>query len=68
MFIEYISFTGLSEFPTFSFEFISRVVLILFSSLALVFIGYKIKGGVGATVAILIVASFLLYINGLLPI
>jgi uncharacterized membrane protein len=67
MFLEYVSLTGLSEFPTFSFEFISRIVVILFASIALIAIGYKIKGGWGATVAILIVAFFFLYVNGLLP-
>jgi hypothetical protein len=63
MFLEYVSLTGLAEFPTFSFEFISRIVVILFASLALIAIGYKIKGGA----AILIVAFFFLYVNGMLP-
>lgn len=67
MFIEYISLTGLAELPTFSFEFISRLVVILFASLALIAIGYKIKSGWGATAAILIVAAFFLYANGMLP-
>ena len=67
MFIEYVSFVGLSEFPTFSFEFISRIVLILFASIAMIVVGYKVKGGWGATTAFLIIAFFLLYINGMLP-
>lgn len=67
MFLEYVSLTGLAEFPTFSFEFISRIVVILFASLALIAVGYKIKGGWGATAAILIVAFFFLYVNGMLP-
>ncbi|UCD32148.1 MAG: hypothetical protein JSV38_15560 [Desulfobacterales bacterium] len=65
--MEYISFTGLSAFPTFSFEFISRVVVLLFASVALIAVGYKIKEGTGATIAILIILYVMLYANGLLP-
>ena len=67
MFLEYISFTGLSELPTFSFEFISRIVILLFASVVLIVLGYKIKEGTGATIAILIILFFILYANGLLP-
>lgn len=67
MFLEYVSFTGLSEFPTFSFEFISRIVILLLVSVAMIAVGYKIKEGVGATIAILIILLFILYANGLLP-
>jgi len=68
MFLEYISFTSLSEFPTFSFEFISRIVILLLASVAMIAVGYKIKEGVGATIAILIILFFILYANGLLPV
>lgn len=67
MFIEYVSFVGLSEFPTFSFEFISRIAILLLLSVAMIAVGYKIKEGVGATIAILIILFFILYANGLLP-
>jgi hypothetical protein len=67
MFLEYISFTGLSEFSTFSFEFISRIVILLFASVAMIAVGYKIKEGIGATVAILIILGVILYANGLIP-
>ena len=68
MFLEYISVLGMGAKPAFSFEFISRVVLVLFSVLAMIAIGYKIKEGWGALIAILICAFFLLYLNGLLPV
>jgi hypothetical protein len=68
MFLEYISFTGLNEFPTLSFEFISRVVILLLASVAMIAVGYKIKEGIGATIAILIILFFILYANGLLPV
>jgi hypothetical protein len=67
MFLEYISLLGMGAEPAFSFEFISRIVLVLFSILAMIAIGYKIKEGWGALIAILICAFFLLYLNGLLP-
>lgn len=67
MFLEYISFTGLSDFPAFSFEFISRIVILLLASVVMIAVGYKIKEGVGATIAILIVLFFILYANGMLP-
>jgi hypothetical protein len=67
MFLEYISFTGLSEFPAFSFEIISRIVALLLLSVAMIAVGYKIKEGIGASIAILIVLFFILYANGLLP-
>jgi len=47
-------------------EFISRIVLVLLTIVAMVIIGYKIKEGWGAFIAFLICAFFFLYINGLL--
>ena len=67
MFFEYGRLLGMGAEPEFSFGFISRIVLILFSVIAMVIIGYKIKGNIGAAVAFLICAIFFLYINGLLP-
>lgn len=68
MFFEYARLLGMGAEPEFSFEFISRIVLVILSVVAMVIIGYKIKGSVGAAVAFLICAFFFLYINGLLPI
>ena len=50
----------------FSFEFISRIVLILLGSITMIFVGYKVKGGWGATTAFLIIVCFFLYVNGML--
>jgi hypothetical protein len=44
------------------------MVLVMFSILTMIAIGYKIKEGWGAVIAILICAFFLLYLNDLLPI
>ena len=68
MFLEYVRLLGMGAKPEFSFEFISRIILLMLSVIAMVLIGYKIKGNVGAAVAILICAFFFLYINDLLPI
>jgi hypothetical protein len=61
-----MDFLGLGTEPAFSFEFISRVVFVLFSVLTIIAIGYKIKEGWGALIAFLLFAFFFLYINGLL--
>ena len=53
MFFEYARLLGMGAEPEFSFEFISRIVLIILSVIAIVIIGYKIKGNVGAAVAFL---------------
>ena len=67
MFFEYMRLLGMGADPDFSFKFISRIVLIMLSGLAVIFIGYKIKGVWGAVIAVLLCAFFLLYINGLIP-
>jgi hypothetical protein len=66
MFLEYVRLLGMGAEPEFSFEFISRIFLVLLSVVAMICIGYKIKEGWGAVIAILLCAFFLLYINGLL--
>ncbi len=66
MFLEYGRLLGMGVEPAFSFEFISRIVLVFLTVVAMVFVGYKIKGNVGATAAFLICSFFFLYINGLL--
>jgi len=66
MFLEYVRLLGMGAEPEFSFEFISRIVLVLLTVIAMVFVGYKIKEGWGAAIAILICAFFFLYISGLL--
>jgi len=59
---------GMGVEPDFSFEFISRTIFTVLSLVVVTFIGYKIKEGWGAAIAILIYTFFFLYINGLLPI
>ncbi len=59
---------GMGVDPAFSFEFMSRVALDLLLLVVVVFIGFKIKQVLGAVIAVFLYASFLLYINGLLPI
>jgi hypothetical protein len=66
MFLEYMGFLGMGAEPAFSFEFISRIVLVFLTVVAMVFVGYKIKEGWGAVIALLLCAFFFLYINGLL--
>jgi len=59
---------GMGADPDFSFEFISRVALVLLLLVVVIFIGFKIKDVWGAVIAFFLYASFLLYMNGLLPI
>ena len=68
MFLEYMGLLGMGAEPAFSFEFISRIVLVMLAVIAMIFIGYKIKEGWGAVIAFLICAFLFLYLNGLLPI
>jgi hypothetical protein len=66
MFLEYSRLLGMGVEPEFSFEFISRILLVLLTVVTMVIIGYKIKEGWGAVIAFLICAFFFLYLNGLL--
>ncbi len=59
---------GMGVEPDFSFEFISRTIIVLLLLLVVIFIGFKIKEVWGAVIAFLLYALFLLYINGLLPV
>ncbi len=68
MFLEYMGLLGMGAEPAFSFEFISRIVIVMLAVIAMIFIGYKIKEGWGAIIAFLLCAFFFLYLNGLLPI
>ena len=67
MFFEYMRLLAMGADPEFSFKFISRLVLVTLSGLAVIFIGYKIKGVWGAVIAVLLCAFLFLYINGLIP-
>ena len=51
-----------------SVDFITRVALLIFSSLILVVVGYKIKGMWGAIVAIVLGSFFFLFKQGILRI
>lgn len=66
MFLEYSRLLGMGVEPEFSFEFISRILLVLLTVVTMVIIGYKIKEGWGAVIAFLICVFFFLYLNGLL--
>ena len=59
---------GMGVDPDFSFEFISRAALALLLLVVVIFIGFKTKEVWGAVIAVFLYASFLLYMNGLLPI
>jgi hypothetical protein len=59
---------GMGIEPDFSFEFISRTMLVLVALVVVIFIGFKIKEVWGAVIAFLLYVFFLLYINGLLPV
>ena len=67
MFLEYMGFLGMGAEPAFSFEFIFRIILVLFFLIAAIFIGFKIKEGLGVVIAFLLYVLFLIYINGGLP-
>jgi hypothetical protein len=60
--------SGISFSESYPVELVVRIVLILLSAVALVFIGYKIKGIWGSTVVFSLYVLCFLYINGLLPI
>jgi len=68
MFIEYINLMRIVEQPEFSFDYIFPIALLLLFVATIVFIGYKIKEGLGAIIAILICGFFFLYMNDLLRI
>jgi hypothetical protein len=74
MFFEYMRLvningeSGISFSESYPVELVVRIVLILLSAVAMVFIGYKIKGMWGASLAFLLCALCFLYMNGLLPI
>ena len=68
MFLEYMGFLGMGAEPAFSFEFISRIVLVFLTVVAMVFVGYKIKEGWGAVIAFLLCTFLFLYLNDLLPV
>lgn len=67
MFAEYARLlTSKGEAPL-TFESILGVVLILFTGVILIFVGYKIKGSLGAIIALLIGTLVFLYVGGMLP-
>lgn len=66
MFLEYINLMRIVEQPEFSFDYILSIALFFLSVATIVFIGFKIKGGLGAIIAILICGLLFLYMNDLL--
>lgn len=65
MFLEYLSLTGMGD-TAFSFEFIFRVLVLVFAALALVLVGFKIKGVWGAVLALGAGVLFFLYNEGMI--
>jgi hypothetical protein len=65
MFFEYIGLTGMGD-SALSFEFISRVVLLVMAGLVLVLAGFKIKGVWGAVLALAAGLLFFLYNEGMI--
>ena len=62
---EYMQLISPGSIPL-SFEFISRILLSIFSGLILAAVGFKIKGIWGAAIAVVIGALFYLYNQGAL--
>jgi hypothetical protein len=65
MLFEYFSLTGMGD-SAFTFEFISRVVLLVLAGLALVLVGFKVKGVWGAALALAAGVLFFLYNEGMI--
>ena len=63
MFLEYIKLIGTGSQPEFSSDYIFPMAFILLIVVAIVFIGYKIKEGLGAIAALLICLLAILYLN-----
>jgi len=62
MMFEYMQLISPGDNP-FSFEFISRVAVLIFFGLILLGVGYKIKGMWGAAIALILGTLFFLYNN-----
>jgi len=65
MLFEYFSLTGMGD-SAFTFEFISRVVLLVLAGLVLVLVGFKVKGVWGAALALAAGVLFFLYNEGMI--
>lgn len=65
MIFEYIRLTGMGE-ASFSLDFISRVLFLVFAGLILVIAGFKIKGVWGAALALAAGVFLFLYNEGLI--
>ena len=65
MFIEYTKLIG-AGFEPLSLEFIAHVCLLLFGSLLLVLIGYRLKGIIGSALMMAIGAVLFLHHYGIL--
>lgn len=65
MIFEYIRLTGMGE-SSFSLDFISRVLFLVFAGLILAIVGFKIKGVWGAAVTLAAGVLLFLYNEGLI--
>ncbi len=65
MFFEYMSLTGFGG-STLSFDFISRVLLLVLAGLGITGVGFKLKGVWGATLALAAGVAGFLYNEGVI--
>ena len=65
MIFEYIRLTGMGE-SSFSLDFISRVLFLVFAGLILAIVGFKFKGVWGAAVTLAAGVILFLYNEGLI--
>jgi hypothetical protein len=63
MFLEYAQWLGFSPESSITFDFIKEAGIVVGSGLLLVFVGFKVKGTLGAVLALLFGALFYLYLN-----
>jgi hypothetical protein len=66
MFLEYLQFLERFDVASVSYEFIKSGVLLIGIGLFLVLAGFKIKGVLGAVVALLLGTVLFLYLKGIL--
>jgi hypothetical protein len=65
--LEYLWLLGFWREPIWGFNSLWEILTVIFSGLALIFVGYTLKGAWGAFITIGIGAFFYLYTKGLLP-
>jgi hypothetical protein len=66
MFAEYLRLIFIGEDSPVTFEYLSRVGIIILSGIFLVLLGFKIKGTWGAVIALLFGTAVYLFVNDIL--